>query len=93
MNGPQHYAEADAALRHLDDLAADEIQAEMAIAQVHATLALTAAIIDAHDKSADVLNWESAGRPLRQWRDVNDEDAEEGFRTVPTTGWARVMEQ
>ena len=92
MNGPQHYAEANAALRRLDDLSADEIQAEMAIAQVHAILALTAAIIDAHDNSADVVDWEGTARPLRQWRDVNDEDAEEGFRVVPASDWARVME-
>ena len=89
MNGPQHYAEADAALRRLDDLSADEIQAEMAIAQVHATLALTAAIIETHDNQPGLGE---SGRTLIRYasRWVGGEDGEE--ITTPASDWARVME-
>lgn len=50
MNGPQHYAEAEYQLAKLDEKSMhfEEIQARMARAQVHATLALVAATVDAN---------------------------------------------
>jgi hypothetical protein len=47
MNGPQHYVEAERLLANLTDLDAEEVQAEATVAQVHATLALAAAVVGA----------------------------------------------
>ncbi len=51
MNGPQHYAEAEHQLRLIEKKAinSEEIAARMAKAQVHATLALVAATVEAND--------------------------------------------
>lgn len=70
MNGPQHYAEAEAILRGIDeDYSNSEIQAATAHAQAHATLALVAATVDAagidcwaNDRGAGVTDWGKAVR-------------------------------
>ena len=93
MNGPQNYAEAlrILALAPTNDPASHAVM--VSEAQVHAILALTAAIIDAHDNSADIASWGSRALALRRYntRWEGGEDGEE--ITVPITGWARVMEQ
>ena len=59
MTGPEHYREAEAALRLSDDYApgSDGGAALLACAQAHATLALAAATVDARRGGTHV--WES----------------------------------
>jgi hypothetical protein len=66
VTGPEHYAEAEGLIRSCTnrDVLAAEIAVRMAMAQVHATLALCAATIDAAygDTSVDADEaWGAAG--------------------------------
>jgi len=51
MNGPQHYAEAEYQLSLVEkkSINSEEVVARMAKAQVHATLALVAAVVEADE--------------------------------------------
>lgn len=68
MNGPQHYAEAEYQLRLIEKKAinSEEIAARMAKAQVHATLALVAAVVEAD--TLDTFEVAATGRSgLTDW--------------------------
>lgn len=57
MNGPQHYRQAENCL-HQSEMS-DPQSADLLVkqAQVHATLAHVAALVDAADQGADQLSW------------------------------------
>lgn len=67
MNGPEHYREAERALAsvrgHAGHLSAEEVAYSVAIAQVHATLALAAATAESHDPDGlNVPDWSEVTR-------------------------------
>lgn len=57
MNGPQHYKEAERLIDLSDDIYREDAPLVIAQAQVHATLAQVAALIDAADSNVDRLQW------------------------------------
>jgi hypothetical protein len=60
--GPQHYVEAQACLARADRIEPSKLSRDLyAAAQVHATLALTAAHLATADSLTGVAAWERAG--------------------------------
>lgn len=76
MTGPEHYREAERLLEpgEHDMVEQDLLALDLALAQVHATLALVMAI-------ADPLGY--GGRSDSQWTDAAGTDA--SFRSAPAT--------
>lgn len=88
MKGPQHYAEAERLL----ELARANADREMivAVAQVHATLALAAATVEVSDNAPK--DGQSGGGFLERYSStwVGGEDGEEVTR--PASPWAHAFE-
>lgn len=85
MNGPEHYREAERllalALKHEENgLVPRSVDVCHAQAQVHATLALAAATIEAADHDPD--GWRLIGRPV---------PAQHGDPAYPGTPWGRAF--
>lgn len=90
MKGPQHYAEAERLL----ELAPGSGDYEMtvAVAQVHATLALAAATVEANDNGPSIGFTDRPGAALVRYNStwVGGEDGEEVTR--PASPWAHAFE-
>jgi len=57
MNGPQHYREAEHCLMRSGEYEPQIADLYVKQAQVHATLAQVAALIDTADQGADQMRW------------------------------------
>lgn len=90
MNGPDHYTRAE---ELLDQARKAHIPADIATwaatqAQAHATLALAAAVVNAHDAKPETPDgWR---RDLVQNRSVWDDDLDDE-KTIPVSPWARAF--